>query len=411
MPENDRERAGEPPAAETPQAPVDPAAPAPEQAAAPAESPAPEQAAAAGAPAPEQPAAPGQAPTPAPAPGDPAAAYNPYAAQPGPYGAPPAKKSPVVPRWVWWVIGGAVAFAALVIVAIVVIANLLGGSGAKPVAQEYLNDIAKGSASAANKLARVDSSDDAFLLTDKVLGQAQRITAPTVTRTLTSRSSDLTQATVTYKLAGKSYRGTIELDKDEKGWYVTRGLTYQLPFVSSSIPGFSVPGASRPVTSKDSQAVAYPGVYTMKAPNRFYELAGSPKLTIAADSYQMKDLKLTPSQAYLDEVQKQVDAHYADCATKTSYYDVEDCGIELSYPNNMSVSKSTVAVKVDETPKVDIDDSDSYYQFKIGPGKFSAVITGSDFSGNPATENLTGAAGYISADIKIADDKVVVTFK
>jgi hypothetical protein len=216
---------------------------------------------------------------------------------------------------------------------------------------------------------------------------------------------------VTYKLAGKTYRGTIELDKDDKGWYVSRGLTYQLPFVSSSIPGYSVPGADHSLTSKDSEVVAYPGVYSIEAPNKYYELAGSPKLTVAADSYQVKDLKLTPSQAYLDEVQKQVDAHYAECATKTSYYDVEDCGIDLSYPSNMAVSKSTVAVKVDESPKVEIsDDSDSYYQFKIGPGKFSAVMTGSDFSGNPASENLTGEAGYISADIKIDDDKVVVTF-
>lgn len=357
----------------------------------------------------------GETPAPQPAEAQPQAAPeqpNPYAAaQPGPYGAPPAaKKQPVVPHWVWWTIGGALAFAAVAIVAIVLIANLAGGSGAKAVAQEYLDDIAKGKASAANTLARVDADDEDFLLTDKVLGQAKRITDPVATRTLTSRSSDLTQVSVTYKLAGKSYRGTIELDKDDKGWYVSRGLTYRLPYVSSSIPGFSVPGAERAVTSSDSEAIAYPGVYTIQAPNRFYTLDGSPSLTVAADTYELKDLKLTPSKAYLDEVQKQVDAHYAECATKTSYYDVEDCGIELSYPGNMSVSSSTVAVKVEESPKVDIDDSDSYYQFKIGPGKFSAVITGTDFSGNPATENLTGEAGYISADIKIDDDKVVVTF-
>jgi hypothetical protein len=337
---------------------------------------------------------------------------NPYAAaQPGPYGPPAAeKKKPAVPVWVWWVIGGALAFAAVVIVAIVLIGNLFGGSGAKSVAQEYLDDIAKGNASAANKLARLDAGDENFLLTDKVLGQAKRITAPTATRTLTSRSSDLTQVSVTYKLAGKSYRGTIELDKDDKGWYVSRGLTYQLPYVSSTIPGFSVPGAAHAVTSGDSETIAYPGVYTIQAPNKYYKLDGSPVLTVAADTYELKNLKLTPSQTYLDEVQKQVDAHYADCATKTSYYDVEDCGIELSYPSTLSVSSSTVAVKVDESPKVDIDDSDSYYQFKIGPGKFSAVLTGKDFSGNPGTENLTGEAGYISADIKIVDDKVVVTF-
>lgn len=416
MPENDRDKAPEaPPAAETPAADT-PAADTPAAETPAAETPAAETATPAAdatqAPASDgQPVAPAAPAAPAPAPVPAPEQPNPYtAAQPGAYGPPPSKKSPVVPRWVWWVIGGAVAFAAVVIVGIVLIANLLGNGGAKSVAQDYLNDIAKGKASAANKLARVEAGDEDFLLTDKVLGQAQRIASPTVTRTLASRSSDLTQVSVTYKLAGKSYRGTIELDKDDKGWYVSRGLTYQLPFVSSSIPGFSVPGAEHPVTSEDSEAIAYPGVYAIQTPNKFYDLEGSPKLTVAADSYQLKDLKLTPSKAYLDEVQKQVDAHYAECATKTSYYDVEDCGIELSYPSNLSVSRSTVAVKVDESPAVAIDDSDSYYQFKIGPGKFSAVITGTDFSGNPATENLTGAAGYISADIKIDDGKVVVTF-
>lgn len=411
LPADDNDKAAEgAPAAPEPTAAEQPAPPASEQ-------PAPEQPAS---PAPEQPAPPApqqpvppvaaeQQPAYAAAPGP----QQPYAGQPNPY-APPAgeKKKPAVPHWVWWVIGGAVAFAAVAIVAIVVIANLLGGGGAKAVAQDYLNDIAKGNASAANKLARVEASEgENFLLTNAVLGKAQHITAPVVSRTLSSRSSDLTQASVTYKLAGKTYRGTIELDKDDKGWYVSRGLTYNVPFVSSSIPGYSVPGAEHSLTSKDSEVVAYPGVYSIQAPNKYYELAGSPKLTVAADSYQVKDLKLTPSQAYLDEVQKQVDAHYAECAAKTAYYDVEDCGIDLSYPSNMSVSKSTVAVTVDESPKVEIsDDSDSYYQFKIGPGKFSAVMTGSDYSGNPASENLTGQAGYISADIKIDDDKVVVTF-
>jgi len=349
------------------------------------------------------PAGPAASTAPAAAPDAPAA----YAPAPNPYAPAPGTKTGIRP-WVWWVIGGAVALVVVIIVAIVLFISLLGGNGAKSVAEEYLHDIAKGDASAANKLSRADSSD--FLLTDAVLAKAKHITDPAVTRTLSSRSSDQTQVSVAYKLAGKTYRDTIELDKDDKGWYVSRGLVYQLPYVSSSIAGFTVDGAKQTITSDDSEISAYPGVYSLGAPNKYYDLAGSPTLTVAAGSYADLKLDLTPSAAYIAEVQKQVDAHYAECATKTAYYDVEDCGIDLSFPSNMPASGSTVAVTVVESPKVEVGDSDSYYQFKIGEGSFTAVLTGSDYRGNPATENLTGRAGYISADISVKDDKVVVTF-
>lgn len=350
----------------------------------------------------------GYAPQGAPAPqGDPA--QNPYAAPQNPYAPAPGAKSGF-PKWAWWVIGGAVALIIVIIAAIVLFVSILGaGNGAKGVAEQYLNDIAKGDAGAAAKLDRTESGD--FLMTDAVLAKATKITSPKVTRTYTGRGSDQTQVQVTYKLKGKSYRDTIELDKDEKGWYVSKPLAYQLPYVSSTIPGFVVEGAKQPVTSEDSEVLAYPGVYTLTAPNKYYELKGSPELVVASGSYTDLKLDLTPSKEYLAEVQKQVDAHYADCATKTAYYDVEDCGIDLSYPSNMSVSQSTVAVTVVESPQVTVNDgSDSYYQFKIAGGSFTAVITGSDYRGNPATENLTGEAGYISADIAVKDGKVVVTF-
>jgi len=355
----------------------------------------------------EAPAAPA-APATSEAPTAYAAAPNPYAPAPNPYAPAPGTKTGIRP-WVWWVIGGAVALVVVIIVAVVLFVSLLSGNGAKGVAEQYLNDIANGDAKAANALSRADASD--FLLTDAVLAKAKRITDPAVTRTLSNRGSDQTQVSVAYKLGGKTYRDTIELDKDDKGWFVSRGLVYTLPYVSSSIAGFTVAGADQTITSDDSELSAYPGVYTLGAPNRFYDLAGSPTLTVAAGSYADLKLDLTPSAEYLSEVQKQVDAHYAECATKTVYYDVEDCGIDLSYPANMPASSSTVAVTVVESPKVAVGDGSSYYQFKIGEGSFTAVLTGADYRGNPATENLTGRAGYISADISIKDDKVVVTFK
>ncbi|MEO7018233.1 MAG: hypothetical protein ABI067_17115 [Leifsonia sp.] len=285
---------------------------------------------------------------------------------------------------------------------------LLGGNGAKPVAEQYLNDLAKGNASAANKLARVKLDDKNFLMTDRVLKGAVHLDSPSVERVIGSSSSDLSDVAVRYKLNGKSYRGIIELDKDDKGWYVSRGLTLQIPYVSSSIrAGYRVEGSDSTITSESSDLIAYPGVYKVTAPNKYYVVKTSAKLTVAADVYDFKGLALTPSQAYLSEVQKQVDAHYADCAAKTSFYDLDTCGIQLSYPANLPTSTSTVAVKVVQSPKVTIS-TDSLYEFQVDGGSFTAAMTGTTFSGAPGTENLTGKADSFSADIKIDNDKVVV---
>lgn len=342
----------------------------------------------------------------------PPGAPAPYTPAPTGPGVPPP---PGAPRrglrpWVWWVIGGSAAFLVLVVVGVIAIVSLiLGGNGAKNVAQDYVSAIAKGDASAANKLARVTRGDESALLTDAVLRKAVRITAPSVTRTVTSGQSDLTLASVTYKLAGKSYRATIELDRDDKGWYVARGLTYSLPYVMSNDTGYRLAGSDAVITTS-SDLSAYPGVYTMEAPNRFYTIKGTTKVTVAADASSLKGVQISPSQAYLDEVQKQVDAHYDECAAKTGYYDIEDCGIQLSYPDDISTSKATVKVTIVDYPKVTISDDDSYYDFNIDGGSFTATISGTNYSGAAATEKLTGEAGYISADIKVDDDKVVVTF-
>ncbi|MGN6426183.1 MAG: hypothetical protein ACTHMF_05130 [Leifsonia sp.] len=362
------------------------------------------------------PAHPPQQAEPEPAPpvyGEPAP-QQPYPPQPqgNPYAASAAAKRGIR-AWVWWVIGGAAALVILVVVGAVVLFNvLLGGSGARSVAEQYVNAIATGDASAANALARVDSSDENYgLLADAVLDEAELISSPKLTSVQKSPSSDLTQVAVAYKLAGKSYRGTFELEKDEKGWYVSRGLTYQLPYVSSALPGFRVAGADALITSKSADVTAYPGVYDIQAPNKYYELAGDPKLTVAPDAYELEQLDLTPSAAYVAEVQKQLDAHYAQCATKTDYYEVEDCGIDLSRPSELATSQSTVAVTVEESPKVTVGETGSLYKFEIGGGKFSAVMSGTTYLGAAGTENLTGQAGYLSADISITADGVVkVTF-
>lgn len=320
-----------------------------------------------------------------------------------------------VKPWVWWVMGGAMVFIALVVVLVVVLLGALNG-GARSVAQQYLGDIARGDAHAAGVLARVDTSDkNSALLTNAVLGAAtERITAPTVVRTVTSSSSDLTYVYVGFRLDGKNYRSMIQLDKDSKGWYVEKGLTFGLPYLSDSSAldvGYSLKGATVAVTTDSYQLQVYPGVYALTAPNEYYTLKGTATATAAPDApSSISGVTEEPSQKYIDAVQQQIDAHFDKCAAMTDYYDIEDCGIELGYPDNVQLSGSTVTVKVGDYPKVAIDDSDSGSLFKLDGGSFSATITGSTWDGGKGTESIQAGAGYTGASIQIKDGKVVVTF-
>ncbi|MHA7986695.1 hypothetical protein ACX9R5_12910 [Rathayibacter sp. CAU 1779] len=359
-------------------------------------------------------------------PGQPAQTGQPYPpgppypqqGQPTPYGIqPPARPRKGVRAWVWWLIGGVGAFIVLGVAAVVLIVVLAANSGARPVAQQYVDAIAHGDAKTADRLARVTpSTKNDELLTDAVLSKAtKRITHVQVTKTVSSRSSDLTYASVAFQLDGKSYHDTIELDKDANGWFVREGLTYHLPALSdssvSSDAGYALKGGDVAVTSDTYDLVAYPGVYTLSAPNEYYTLSSSTDITVAPDAAtSISGVKLTPSQKYIDAVQQQVNAHFDKCAALTDYYDIEDCGIELGYTQNVMSSGSSVAVKVTAYPKVVVDDSDSYNQFKLDGGSFTATITGETYDGGQGSESIDAGAGYTSADITIKDGKVTVTF-
>jgi hypothetical protein len=373
-------------------------------------------------PAPEQPAYQGQQPAfqgqqqpygaPQPYPG---AQQQPYPGATG-YGVqPPSQKKGIKP-WVWWVIGGGAALLVIIIVGVVLLITLLGGGGAKAAATDYLSDLAKGNAKAANTLAHLDAGDkNNALLTNAVLGKAKKITSAQVIRTTASGSSSLTYVYVGYQLGGKTYRDVMQLDKDDKGWYVRKGLTYNLPYLSStdasSDSGYTLSGGTVAITSDSYDLVAYPGIYAAAAPSAFFDLKGSADITVAPDApTSLKGVSLTPSQKYIDAVQAQVNAHLDKCAALTDYYDIEDCGIALGFPDNVMISGSKVAVKVTAYPKVEVNDSDSYEQFKLNGGSFSATITGATYDGGTATESIEADGSYTSASIEIKDGKVTVTF-
>lgn len=321
-------------------------------------------------------------------------------------GAPEPEPKRAIKPWMWWAGGGGLAFVALAVVAGVVGVNLVAGAGggAKATAQQYLDAIAKGDAAAASTLARVDTKDeDNVLLAGQALSKAKHITAVSVGKVVTSSRSDRAVVDVRYKLDGKSYRDSIEVDRDDEGWFVTEGMAYDLPYAPYQT-GYKLAGSDQVVASEDDALVAYPGVYTLEAPNDYFTLTGDKTMAVTAE-YGELDIELTPSSSYLEEAQKQLDAHFDACAAKTSYYDLEDCGIDLDYPDQILSTKATVAVTIVDYPKVSTEKDG----LALSGGSFTAKASGPTYGGSQATEDVTAELGYVNFGVKFTKGKLVVT--
>jgi hypothetical protein len=325
----------------------------------------------------------------------------------------PGTPAPSSKKWLGWVIGGAAAFVVVLVVAVVLVVVAVNGGGgsAKDVAQQYLSDIAKGDATAANRLARIDKSDsEAALLTDSVLAKATRISSPSVTGGTSSSRSGLMN--VKYALGGVTYRDSIMLLKDGKGWYVESGLRYGLPMLDSSIAAYRIAGSPKTFSQDDDTDLkAYPGLYTIEAPDQYFTVSGTPKITVAKSVYSAKEPTMVPSAAFLKEVQKQVDAHFDACAAKTDLEDLYDCGIDLGFPQKLDSDTAKVAVTIVAYPAVTAAESrGSGNLFDIEAGQFAGTATGTNYDGTTGTEQLAGKASYLDAEVSIKDGKVVVDF-
>lgn len=323
-----------------------------------------------------------------------------------PHGASAKSKKVLV-----WIIVAVAAFLVLAIGAVVTVVLLAGsvGGSAKETAQQYLDAIAKGDAKAANALARVDGSDkNSVLLSNAVLSKATRITAPTVTKIIHGDSAELVKANVSYKLDGKSFQGTVDVERDDDGWFVARGLTYALPSIPYDVDTFRIAGVADELDRHDTNRVAYPGVYKLLPPNKFFTLSGDKKLLVSRDYRPLGKLELVPSDAYLAAVQKALNAQIDACAVKTVFSEIEDCGLDLGFPSNIPAKTSSVAVTVGEYPVVSAAEGSSTYAFSVDDGAMSAVISGPDYGGKAGTEDITVALTSYGIKVGIIDGEVVV---
>lgn len=312
-----------------------------------------------------------------------------------------------VKPWMWWAGGGGVAFVGLSVAAVVVGTMLVtgAGGGARSTAQQYLDAIAKGDAVSANRLGRVDTSDaDNALATNAALAKATHITAVKIGRIQSSARSDRTYVDVAYKVGGRSFTDGIELNRDDKGWFVSEGLLHEIPNAPYDT-SYRVAGSDRVIEDDEWDLVAYPAVYTVAAPSAYFTVTGDKTVLVSPDGARELDIELTPTDKLVREAQKQVDAHFDGCAKQTSYSGLDDCGIDLDYPDHVLSSSATAAVTVVEHPKV----TGSKDGLSLDGGSFTAKISGPTYSGASGAEDVTGSLGYVSAGWQITDGKLVVT--
>ncbi len=340
-----------------------------------------------------QPGAPG-------APGGPGVPGAPYPA----HGAPPVKRG--LPKWaLWLIIGGSAAILAIIALVVVLVVVISSG-GPKGTASDYLSSLSSGKVAAANKIARVDGDKRLAVLESDAYAKSKHATDYELTSI--SQSNDRALASATYKVDGSTVRGTFELRKDDKGWYVSRGLTDRLPRVygSNGADAYRLPGYDGLITN-DLSLEAYPGVYTAEPPNKYFEFSKPFVFEIGSEGVSGVDTpKLVPSQAMADEIDAQLKTHIDECLKSvTDLSSVRKCGIS-GYPSKVyDVKKATVSVK--SYPKVELQQ----YSYELKEkGAATATFTGKTSGGGEGSETLDVDFSRLIFRPVFEDGKLSITY-
>lgn len=322
----------------------------------------------------------------------------------GPGTPPPAKRG--LPKWaLWLIIGGSAAIVAIIAL-IVVLVVVLNAGGPKGTASDYLESLSSGKVATANKIARIDGDKRLVVLASDAYAKSKRGTEYELTSI--SQRDDQALASTTYKIDGSTVRGTFELRKDDKGWYVSRGLTSQLPRVygSNGAEGYRLPGYDGLITS-DLRLEAYPGVYTAEAPNKYFEFSEPFTFEIGSDlTSPATQPKLVPSQAMADEIDAQLKAHIDECLKSvTDQSSVRECGIS-GYPSKVyNVQKASVSVK--SYPKVGLQQYSVELKEK---GAAKVTFTGKQIGGGEGSETIDADFSRLIFRPVFEDGKLTITY-
>lgn len=294
--------------------------------------------------APVQPGAPGAAPMPPafagapvpPAPGVAQSGMQPGMQQPvapqqfGGASGPQTPRQPMAPGKKRALIASLIAFGVVVLVAvagIVTVALMNQSRDPAAVVQEYLEHIAEGRAEKANEMVDPDiSSKKAEYLTDEVLGAAtERIKVVSVETE--EREGDRAWVSARFELEGERYEYHFELRKGPKEflvldtWELRDGLVQESSIYASdgSLESAQISGVDVALEGdeywRERIIALYPAVYEVTGTENEYLAVEPVTMVVAPWAWSEAYLELTPTEAYEDEILRQVIAATEYCLT------------------------------------------------------------------------------------------------
>lgn len=309
-----------------------------------------------------------------------------------------------------WVFVGAAVLAAVIAGVLVAVNGANRGPSAGEVAEQYLQHIADGDATAAAALVaprpqEIEKLDDPSMLTDEVLGAAtERIRDVVVDAPADADdAASVTSVDVSFALAGERHDTTLSLARDEESgqWQVRTALTDRF-IVTEGDPAFLLGGVETPtVDSGEVLPLAlYPAVYPVAAiDDTFYE-TDIDELVITGAPDGARKVAVVPNANFSEEVQRQVDAHLDECATQTTWR-VDGC------PLSAPLDARTVEVEwtVDTYPTVELLLDGE--MFVARGGAVRAVYAPSDAAEPVTFEGELSTSGTV----EVSGSALVVTFE
>lgn len=322
---------------------------------------------------------------------------------------PPRRSSARVWILVWVLVGVAV-LSAVVAGVLVAVNGVNRGPSAGEVAEQYLQHIADGEATAAAALVapqpdEIEELSDPSMLTDEVLGAAtERIRNVVVDAPAgADDASSITSVDVSFTLAGEQHDTTLSLVRDEESgqWQVRTALTDRF-IVTEEDPAFLLGGVEMPtVDSGEFLPLAlYPAVYPVAAiDDAFYE-TDRDELVVTGAPGGVEKVAVVPNARFSDEVQRQVDAHLDECATQTTWR-VDGC------PLSAPLDARTVEVEwiVDTYPTVELLLDGEL--FVAREGAVRAVYTPAGAAASVTFEGELSTSGTV----EVSGNALVVTFE